>query len=86
MQTKVQKWGNSLALRIPKTYALEMGLENDSSVELKYEDGKLIIEVSETDELLEEDEFTLEELVAQITDENMHDYIETGPAVGNEFW
>jgi antitoxin component of MazEF toxin-antitoxin module len=33
-----------------------------------------------------QDEYTLEELLAQITDENQHEYIDTGPAIGNEYW
>jgi antitoxin MazE len=36
MLTKVQKWGNSLALRIPKAFAVDAQLENDSFVELNY--------------------------------------------------
>jgi len=39
MLTKVQKWGNSLTLRIPKTYALEAKLENDSDVDISMEEG-----------------------------------------------
>jgi len=39
MITKVQKWGNSLALRIPKALALGTQLENDSFVELTVVDG-----------------------------------------------
>ena len=43
MRTKVQKWGNSLALRIPKTFAHDAQLENDSTVELSLVDGQIII-------------------------------------------
>jgi antitoxin MazE len=39
MLTKVQKWGNSLALRIPKAFALDAGLEDDSAVEISLVDG-----------------------------------------------
>ena len=34
MKTRIQKWGNSLALRIPKSFAHEVGLEQDSQVEV----------------------------------------------------
>lgn len=86
MQSKVQRWGNSLAIRIPKAYATEMGLDNDSPIQLLYVEGRLIIEAYEPEETEEDDIEDIDELVSQITDENMHDYIDTGPAVGNEVW
>lgn len=43
MKTRIQRWGNSLALRILKSFANEVGLEQDSSVEISLEDGKLVI-------------------------------------------
>jgi antitoxin MazE len=43
MKTRIQKWGNSLVLRIPKSFASEVGLQNESPVDLSMEDGKLII-------------------------------------------
>ena len=43
MKTRVQKWGNSLALRIPKSFASEVGLEKETSVEVSLSDGKLVI-------------------------------------------
>ena len=43
MRTRVQKWGNSLALRIPKSFATEVGLQNDSSVEVSVVKGNLVI-------------------------------------------
>lgn len=80
MLTKVQKWGNSLALRIPKALAEEVGLESGSTVELIAENGHLhVISVKRL-------RYTLEELVAQITPENRHGEIDIGPAVGNEVW
>ena len=41
MLTKVQKWGNSIALRIPKRFADEIHITADTAVELTIEDGKL---------------------------------------------
>ena len=80
MKTYVQKWGNSLALRIPKTYADEIQISANSPVELTLADGKLVIvpEPMPT--------YTLEELLAGVTDENLHGEIDTGEAVGNEVW
>ena len=43
MQTRIQKWGNSLGLRIPKAFAEEAGVEAGSEVDLSLEDGELII-------------------------------------------
>ena len=80
METRVKMWGNSLALRIPKPLAAEVGLEDNSPVELAIVDGKLII-VPVT-----EPRYNLADLLAQVTEENLHREIDTGPAVGNEIW
>lgn len=80
MITRVQKWGNSLALRIPKSFAAEVGLETDSSVEVSMVDGKLVVTPVTKSKL------TLRQLLAQVTDENLHHEVETGPAQGNEAW
>jgi len=80
MKTRVQKWGNSLALRIPKSFAVEVGLGQDAPVEVSLIDGRLI--VTPLSELF----FNLEELLEAVTDENRHREIETGPAVGKEVW
>ena len=80
MKTQVQKWGNSLALRIPKSFAAEAHLEQDSQVELTLAHGGLLIIP------IDEPEVTLEQLLAGITDENLHGEVDTGPPVGNEVW
>ena len=80
METRVKKWGNSLALRIPKPLAAEVGLENDSLVELSLVDGKLVI----TPRV--EPKLRLVDLLAQVTEQNLHSEVETGPAVGDEAW
>ncbi|HID53654.1 MAG TPA: AbrB/MazE/SpoVT family DNA-binding domain-containing protein [Anaerolineae bacterium] len=80
MKTYVQKWGNSLALRIPKTYADEIQITANSPVELTLADGKLVIAPEPTPT------YTLEELLAGVTDENLHGEIDTGGAAGNEVW
>ena len=43
MKTRVQKWGNSLALRIPKSFADEAGLQKETSVEISLADGKIVV-------------------------------------------
>jgi antitoxin MazE len=80
MKTRVRKWGNSLALRIPKSFASEVGLKSDSPVEVSMEDGKLVIAPVSNAQL------TLKQLLAKVTPENIHHEIETGPAIGNEIW
>jgi antitoxin MazE len=80
MKTRVQKWGNSLALRIPKTFANEVGLLNESSVEVSLANGKLVVVP------IEKPNLSLKKLLAQITEENIHHEVDSGPAVGIEAW
>lgn len=81
MKARVQKWGNSLAVRIPKAFAAELGLEADTHVELSVRDDTLVIERNE-----DLPEISLDDLLAGVTDENIHEEIRTGPPVGNEAW
>jgi len=80
MRTRIQKWGNSLALRIPKYFATEVGLQRETSVEVSLADGKLVITPVAKPNL------TLKQLLAKVTKENLHHEIDTGPATGNETW
>jgi antitoxin MazE len=80
MKTRIQKWGNSLALRIPKSFADEVGLQKETLVEIKLDNGHIIIAPLYKPEIL------LDQLLAQITEENIHHEVQTGPAVGNEVW
>jgi len=80
MLTHIKKWGNSLALRIPQSVAREIGLNQDSSVEIALIDGKLVVAPVVKRKL------TLEKLLAQVTDENIHREIYTGAPVGREIW
>ena len=80
MKTRIQKWGNSLALRIPKSFAVEAGIEEDSPVEMSLEKGKLVIVSSR------KPEFTLKQLLSRVDAANLHREIETGPPVGKEVW
>jgi len=71
MKTRVQKWGNSLVLRIPKSFAAEVGLDPNSSVEMSLRNGKLIVVPSE------KPRFTLRQLLAQVSEENLHHEVDT---------
>jgi antitoxin MazE len=79
MRSRVSRWGDSLAIRIPASVAREVRVEAGDSIELQVEDGHLVITpVRRT--------YTLDELVAGITDENRHDGTEWGSPVGAEAW
>ena len=80
METLVKRWGNSLALRIPKVLADGVGLQDGSPVELSLVDGKLVILP------IVADEPTLEDLLARVTTDNLHTEVDTGPAQGGEWW
>lgn len=80
MKTKIAKWGNSLALRVPQPFAEEVGLEDGSEVDLALEDGRLVLTPQNGRK------WTLERLVERITPDNRHDEVETGPATGSEVW
>jgi len=80
MKTRIQKWGNSLALRIPRSFANEAGLQKETIVELSLADGKLMVTP------VTKPKPTLEELLAKITEENLHREVDTGSAMGNETW
>jgi len=78
MKTRVQKWGNSVALRIPKSFAAEVGLRANGAVELLLVDGALVVRS------VNPEPPTLDELLRGITDDNIPSEWDTGPAVGKE--
>ncbi len=82
MTTKIQKWGNSLAVRVPKTLAKHLKLKAGTTVSL--------VQKARSFEVLAEPvkkgKYTLEELVARITRENRHEEIDWGKPVGKEVW
>jgi antitoxin MazE len=80
MRTRVQKWGNSLALRIPKPFAAEVGLEPDSPDDVSVAKGKLIVEPAA------ESPLTFKQLLSKVNQRNLHREVDAGPAVGNEAW
>lgn len=78
--TKVKKWGNSLAIRIPQAVVQDLGLSNDSQVQLT-SNGKSVTLKPKVSKKLD-----LEELLKSITTENIHHEIDWGPATGKEIW
>jgi len=79
MKTQVGKWGNSLAVRIPGTFAKELDLEEGAELEMTRVDGGLLLRPRKP-------EYTLAELLAQIKPENIHGETDWGSAVGREAW
>ena len=80
MVLKIQKWGNSLALRIPRAFAADTHIHNGSTVDLIFRNGKLIIVP------VERSKFKLSDLLKQVSKDNLHGEITTGEPVGAESW
>ncbi len=80
MQTKIQKWGNSLAIRIPKSFALNINLKQDELVDLSVDESKIVITP------IERKEYSLEELLKGVSKNNLHSEIDTGSPTGKEIW
>ncbi len=76
----VKKWGNSASVRIPAAVMAAANLHLDEAVDVREEQGRIIIEPVRTKT------YDIVALVAGITDDNVHDSIENGPAVGHEAW
>jgi antitoxin MazE len=80
MHVVVKKWGNSASVRLPTAVMQAAHLRLDQPVDVRVEDGRVIIEP------VEPETFELSALLAGITDDNRHDPIEFGDAVGREIW
>jgi antitoxin MazE len=81
MVATVAKWGNSLAIRIPQNLAKELDVVEGSEISLILVDGTLVIKPKKSRK-----RYSLDELVKEITPENLHAEIDSGIAVGNEVW
>ena len=77
MQTHIQKWGNSLGIRIPMQLAKELQLHPGSPVTIELKNGQLIIQPPKYD---------LDEMLKEITKENRHHQILDDKQQGNEEW
>lgn len=69
-----------MAVRIPKSFAEEVGLMDGSPVEMRLVDGGLLVEPVSVRPL------SLEELLDGVTEANLHAEVDTGPAQGSEAW
>ena len=80
MQTKIQKWGNSLGLRIPRSFAAEAQVEEGATVDLSVENGRLLVRP------LRVRKYSLTVLLRKVSRRNLHGEISTGRAAGREAW
>jgi len=78
MTIPLKKWGNSLAIRIPKDIANSLSIGYDTIMDLSIENGAIILKPKRAT--------TLESLVSKINKDNLHSEIDTGSRVGNEEW
>ncbi|MCC5835747.1 MAG: AbrB/MazE/SpoVT family DNA-binding domain-containing protein [Opitutales bacterium] len=80
MKTKVSRWGNSLALRIPKKLAMSHNIFQDSNVEIIEQEDGLLLRPSSPGS------YDLKELLNGVTKENLHEQVSTGSSRGQESW
>ncbi len=80
MKAQIQKWGNSLAVRIPKSFAAELNVEQGAAVDMTVEDGAIIIRP------ITAPQFSLDELLSKVTRGNIHREVDSGDAQGQELW
>jgi antitoxin MazE len=78
--TKIQKWGNSLGIRLPSVFTKELKLKENSSVEIKLIDKKIIIEPVEIVQ------YDLDELLSKVSEENIHEEIIFDGPEGKKIW
>lgn len=79
METTVKKWGNSPSVRIPADIMRRANLKLDQRVDVEVVDGVIQIRPADGDEP------DLDAMIAQLTPDNLHDAVATGPARGKEF-
>jgi len=80
MKAKVKKWGNSAAVRIPASVMSATHLHLDGIVDVREEEGRIIIEP------VRQKTYKLEDLLEGITSRNLHEEIDFGPPAGHEVW
>lgn len=79
MDSKIQRWGNSLAVRIPKAFAEQAGLDENMKIDISLEGRSIIVRPRRK-------RLKLKDLLKGITPENIPELEDWGPPVGNEIW
>jgi len=78
--TTVRKWGNSLALRLPRAIAAEVRVDEGASVEMRVEKNAIVIRP------VRRQRVSLTALLQRVTRDNIHSELVVGPPVGREGW
>jgi len=79
MKTKIQKWGNSLGVRLPKSVTEQKSLRAGLGVSVVIKNGQIVIEPVE-------EEVSLESLLTAVSEANVHQETEWSNVRGNEIW
>ena len=79
MKATIQKWGNSLALRIPKSVAQQIKVSEGDGVEIAVVESRLVVQPARRT-------YRLADLVEKITATNRHGETKWGKRVGEEAW
>lgn len=79
MTTQVQKWGNSLALRLPKAVAEQIDVSEGQDVEMRVERGSLVIKAVRR-------KYRLADLMKSVNQQNRHAEVQWGNREGGEIW
>jgi antitoxin MazE len=80
MHVRVQKWGNSLAVRIPKPLAKDAEVTEGTVLNLAVTGGKVVAVPVKRKKLV------LDQLLAKVTKKNLHTELDFSPPVGREIW
>lgn len=80
MRVRVRKWGHSLALRIPKPFAVDAGVGEGTVVDMSVSEGRLVAAPVRARKI------RLRDLLAKVTKTNLHDEVDSGAPVGREAW
>ena len=81
MESVVKKWGNSLALRIPRSVAAEAGVKYGAKVSVRVEDGAMVVRPIARATVVD-----LEVLLKRVKKVNLHGEVQTGSKRGREVW
>ena len=80
METQVRKWGNSLGVRLPLAFATQANIFDGTKVDIIFKKNKIeIIPIIQP-------EYSLEKMLLNISDDNIHNEIDSGLSLGNEIW
>ena len=80
MATRIRKWGNSIAVRLPKYVAEAASLTEGTPVTIESRDGRIIVEP------VRATVYRLDDLVRKINGRNRHELVKTGKPRGREVW